>query len=122
MNRTAKKTKEITIDFKTTPFWGLSYASAFEGQYERNKDCILWISKIKGRQGIIEQYSIDPRFMFLIEKRITAAQSSGKDSVTIKVNELVSTAIMESVSLTDFEDDNALFMIGADTTKKPLLN
>jgi hypothetical protein len=117
-----EKTKEIVIDFKTTPYWGISYASAFEGDKNRGRDCILWISKIMGKYSIIEQYSIDPKFAFLTEKKIISAKSTGKDSVKVKVNELVSTAVMESISIEDFEESNAMLMAGFDSTKKVLPN
>jgi len=117
-----KKTNEITIDFRTTLYWGISYASAFEGVKDRGKDCILWISKMMGKYGIIEQYSIDPKFMLLIEKKILSAKAAGKDSVKVRVNELVSTAVMESVSIEDLEENNAMFMTGFDNPKKVLPN
>jgi hypothetical protein len=117
-----EKTNEITIDFRTTPYWGISYASAFEGIKDRERDCILWISKIKGKYSIIEQYTIDPKFMFLIEKKILSARAAGKDSVKVKVNELVSTAVMESISIEDFQESNAMFMTGLDNSKKVLPN
>jgi hypothetical protein len=117
-----KKTNEITIDFRTTPYWGVSYASAFEGTKDRGRDCILWISKVKGKYNIIEQYAIEPKFMLLIEKKILSAIAAGKDSVKVRVNELVSTAVMEAVSIEDFEENNAMFMTGLDNSKKVLPN